>query len=123
MSMEDVVKFGEVLEEIVGELREPGESKQQAIDRITGKDKAAVSKSVAATGLSCSTVKKNCYNCKHLDVYTESDSDGYIIGEGWMCEKQYQKAEERGTDIQHERNMERKEYLGKGKVCFEPKAR
>lgn len=66
-------------------------------------------------------MKKNCFNCKHLEEYSEVDSDGYPVGEGYHCEKQYQKADERGKDIQHEINMERKEYLEKGKVCFEPK--
>ena len=66
-------------------------------------------------------VKKNCYNCKCLTEEYESDSDGYEIGGGYHCEKQYQKAYESGRDIEYEKNMCRKDYLQKGKVCFEPK--
>ena len=66
-------------------------------------------------------MKKNCWNCKHLDTWDETDSDGHEVGAGYCCEKQYNKAIERGTEIEHENNMDRKEYLEKGKVCFEIK--
>jgi hypothetical protein len=65
-------------------------------------------------------MKKNCYSCKHLDTWSDY-SDGHLIGEGYMCEKQYEKAAERGKDIEHETNMGRKEYLEKAKCCCELK--
>ena len=66
-------------------------------------------------------MKKNCFNCKNLDVWEDCDSDGRNPVGGYCCDKQYDKAEERGTAIEHENNMNRKEYLYKGKVCFELK--
>lgn len=74
-------------------------------------------------GLSLPPVKKNCFNCKHIEEWSDTDTDGCNTTGGYHCEKQYQKAEERGTDIQYENNMCREEYLKKGKVCFELKQR
>ena len=65
-------------------------------------------------------MEKNCFNCKHLTEEEDQDSDGYIISSGYHCEKQYHKAVEAGKDAEYDRNMERKAYLEKGKVCFEP---
>lgn len=64
-------------------------------------------------------MKKNCFNCKELTEDYEHDSDGHEIGGGYFCGKQYEKAAQAGQEIKYERNMERKEYLEKGKVCFE----
>lgn len=66
-------------------------------------------------------MKKNCYNCKCLSFETESDTDGYIIGGGYHCDKQYQKAYEKGMETEYENNMDRESYRLKGKACFEPK--
>ena len=67
-------------------------------------------------------MKKNCYNCKCLtEVYDIGDTDGYTIVGGFHCEKQYQKAYNKGEETKYENNMDRKEYREKGKVCFEPK--
>lgn len=66
-------------------------------------------------------MKKNCYNCKHVEEWSDTENEGRNNVGGLHCEKQYKKAEERGTDIQFQYNMNREEYLKKGKVCFEPK--
>ena len=59
-------------------------------------------------------MKKNCYNCAHLE-WEHGDIDST---EGYICDKKdlYGKDERRML-----RNMEREEYLQKGKVCFEMK--
>ena len=67
------------------------------------------------------TMKKNCMNCKNLEWFEDCDSDGHITTSGYMCDKQYQKAYERGEETKQENNMCRKSYLEKSKVCFEPK--
>lgn len=66
-------------------------------------------------------MKKNCLNCKHLEQDTEVDSDGYLLGTYWMCDKQYQKMYERDKEDEFSQNIERPEYRAKSKVCFEPK--
>ena len=65
--------------------------------------------------------KKNCFNCKHIEEWSDTDTDGHNTVGGFHCEKQYQKAEERGTDIQYEKNMSREDYLIRSKRCFESK--
>ena len=67
-------------------------------------------------------MKKNCKNCKCLTEETETDSDGYVIGGGFHCEKQFQKAANNGNEDAYETNMHRTAYLEKSKVCFEARA-
>ena len=64
-------------------------------------------------------MKKNCFNCKNLTTETEQDSHGYELGDVYHCEKQYQKSVNNDSEAKYERNIGRKEYLEKGKVCFE----
>lgn len=66
---------------------------------------------------------KNCYSCKELYYDTEQDSDGFIIGEGWCCDKQYYKYANI-SDIKADGFVDRlqtKEYKNKGKICCEEK--
>jgi len=63
--------------------------------------------------------KKNCYNCEELTEESETDSDGHIIGGGYHCEKQYQKAFEKGDEEAFFQKMERENYRQKSKVCFQ----
>lgn len=65
-------------------------------------------------------MKKNCLNCKHLTEEYEQDSDGYEIGGGYYCDKQYQKSCMKGTEDQFIENLDRPSYREKAKVCFEP---
>lgn len=63
-------------------------------------------------------IKKNCYNCAELDYEDEVDSDGYIIGGGFSCDKQYNKEEERGTPDTSLDRLQMESYRQKSKVCF-----
>lgn len=66
-------------------------------------------------------MKKNCFNCKHVEEWSDSENEGHDLVGGYLCHRLYDKHELRGTDIQHEINMTRKSYLEKGKRCFESK--
>ena len=75
-------------------------------------------------GLSLPPVKKNCFNCKHLEFERDNGEDGMgQLQEYYHCDKQWQKMSYKGTECELEKNLARKEYLEKGKRCFEPKQR
>jgi len=67
-------------------------------------------------------MKKNCLNCRHLTYEEEQDSDGYVIGGGYNCEKRIETACEQGKEDELWTNLSRPEYREKGKVCFESRA-
>ena len=64
---------------------------------------------------------KNCHNCKEFYHETEVDSDGYIIGDYFACDKQYEKFEQRDEGDAFNDRLQLESYQKKGKVCFEPK--
>ena len=66
-------------------------------------------------------MKKNCYNCKYLEEWSDSENEGQDTVGGFFCDRRYQKYELRDPDIEQESNMEREGYRRKGKRCFEPK--
>lgn len=61
------------------------------------------------------TIKKNCYNCKHIEWADGEDwgSSGYICNKvrpNWCVDK----------DDEQIGKMESEQYLLRSKVCFEP---
>jgi len=67
-------------------------------------------------------MKKNCYNCAELYYNEEQDSDGYVIGSGYNCDKRYEKAEDScGGGDAFLQKLTQESYLKKSKVCFASK--
>jgi hypothetical protein len=71
--------------------------------------------------LSCADLKKNCFNCKHLEWIDIGCEYGSGAGAGYCCNKRNYRSEI--EEDNHLGQLEKDEYLKKGKSCCELKAR
>lgn len=85
----------------------------------TPETETSVGQSNFSSVLSCAGLKKNCFNCEHLewiDIGCE-----YGSGTGYCCNKRNYRSEI--EEDNHLGQLERDDYLKKGKSCCELKAR